>query len=238
MQYARGEGKNSARRDHLLRLNADVWVLTETHDDLDLSATHQPVHSMPRYSTPGGRWITLWSALRVLERLETSDPRRSVCVRLDGGEVGEVIVFGTVLPWNGDIGPDPARPARGWSEFHRVVPEQGREWMDLRRAHPAATLIVAGDLNHDLGGRHFYGTSAGRALLLATLRSAGLECLTSTDRFAEGLLEHPPIDHVCASLERGATVVADVHGWNNVIDGARLSDHGGTLVRLSLPGSS
>ena len=192
VQYARGVEKNRARLDHLTSLNADVWVLTETHDDLDLSASHTAIHSEQRYSTPGGRWTTIWTSLPVIETLSTGDPRRCVAARLDAGDAGELVVYGTVLPWNGDTGPERTEPARGWDEFHRVVPEQGQEWASLRERYPSATLVIAGDLNQDLGGRHYYGTKACRALLTAQMSNAGLTCLTTTDRFAPGLSSTRP----------------------------------------------
>ncbi|MXG91209.1 endonuclease/exonuclease/phosphatase family protein [Nocardioides flavescens] len=234
VQYARGVDKNQARLDHLTSLDADVWVLTETHDELDLSSTHTAVSTEDRYVTPGGRWTTVWTSLPVLERLPVGDPRRCVAVRLGAGRAGELVVYGAVLPWNGDAGPDPSRPARGWDEFYRVVPEQGREWASLRDRYPDATLVVAGDLNHDLGGPHYYGTRAGRALLREHLDAAGLDCLTATDRFEPGILEHPPIDHVCAGPAHGRSLTSTADGWDKVIRGVRLSDHGGTLVSLGV----
>lgn len=238
VQYARGQVKNQRRLDLLTSLAADVWVLTETHDDLDLSATHRAVHTNQRYATPGGRWTTIWTSLPLIEQLPTTDTRRCVAVRLDAGAAGELIVFGTVLPWNGDVGPDADKPSRGWQEFHRVVPGQGDEWVALRQRFPDATVIVAGDLNQDLGGKHYYGTRACRALLREELTRADLTCLTTTDRFDPDVLQHPPIDHVCAWPGRGRDFSTEVHGWNNVVNGVTLSDHGGVLVTfhgLNLP---
>jgi endonuclease/exonuclease/phosphatase family metal-dependent hydrolase len=230
VQYGRGVDKNQRRLSLLEFQAADVWVLTETHDDLDLSATHRAIHSDQRYSAPGGRWTTLWTSLPLIERLPTADTRRCVAARLDAGDGGEVIVYGTVLPWNGDVGPVKERPARGWEEFPRVVSGQGQEWLSLRERFPKSTLIVAGDLNQDLGGKHYYGTKACRALLNTELTRANLVCLTTTDRFDAEVLQHPPIDHVCAGPGLGGHLTAEVHGWNNVLDGARLSDHGGVLA--------
>lgn len=234
VQYARGVEKNRRRLDLITSQAAQVWVLTETHDELDLSATHRAIHSRQRYSTPGGRWTTIWTSLPVIEQLDTTDPGRCVAARLDGGESGELIVYGTVLPWNGDVGPEPAHPAKGWEEFPRVVPIQGQEWASLRERFPEATLVVAGDLNQDLGGRHYYGTKACRALLNAQLAGADLVCLTTTGRFEDGVLLHPPIDHVCAGPGHGLTLASEVRGWDNVVDGVRLSDHGGVLVTLRI----
>lgn len=230
VQYARGVEKNLRRLELLASQAVGVWVLTETHDDLDLSATHRAIHSDQRYSTPGGRWTTIWTSLPLIERLPTADPRRCVAARLDAGDAGEVVVYGTVLPWNGDVGPVKDSQAKGWEEFSRVVPSQGREWALLRERFPQATLIVAGDLNQDLGGKHYYGTKACRALLNSELVRAGLVCLTTTDRFDADVLQHPPIDHVCAGPAQGRQLTTEVHAWNNVVDGAKLSDHGGVLV--------
>ena len=144
--------------------------------------------------------------------------------------LARLIVFGTVLPWNGDVGPIEDSPATGWDEFVRVVPGQGREWAALRERFPDATIIVAGDLNQDLGGKHYYGARACRAVLNGELQRANLKCLTTTDRFSADVLEHPPIDHVCAGPGRGRCFTTQVHGWNPAVDGAKLSDHGGVMV--------
>jgi hypothetical protein len=218
--YARGAAKNRASLDLLNSWNADVWVLTETHDDLDLSTSHVAIHSEQRCPTPGGRWTTIWTSFPLIERIPTA------------GGAGELIIYGTVLPWNGDTGLDPTRPARGWDEFYRVVPLQGHKWASLRNRYPGATLIVAGDLNQDLGGRHYYGTKACRTLLRTQLGTASLDCLTTTDRFGPGSLQHPPIDHVCAGPGRDTSFTTKPCGRNNDVNGVRLSDHGGTLVSL------
>jgi hypothetical protein len=234
VQCGRGAEKNARRLEVLSSRRADVWVLTETHDELDLSATHNPVHGAQRYDTPGGRWTTVWTSLPVLETLTTGDTSRCVAVRLDGGCVGEVVVYGTVLPWQHDKGPDAERPAKGWSEFARVTAVQAKEWQGLREQHREATLVVAGDMNHNLGGPHYYGTTSGRALLRANLAQAGLVCLTETENFPPGALRFPPIDHVCAGAGRGRELTARVEGWEKTLDGARLSDHSGVLAAIEV----
>ena len=45
VEYARGVEKNGRRAELLRSRHAAVWVLTETHDDLDLSATHEGLHA-------------------------------------------------------------------------------------------------------------------------------------------------------------------------------------------------
>src|SRR5688572_17657641 len=85
------------------------------------------------------------NALDVAPTDRTASHRRSttcVAARLDAGDAGEVVVYGTVLPWNGDVGPDKGSPAKGWEEFPRAGTGQGREWASLRERSPEATLIV------------------------------------------------------------------------------------------------
>jgi hypothetical protein len=248
VEFGRGVEKNRLRRELLTARDADVWVLTETHDELDLSPSHEPAPTDSRYASGhGGRWTTIWSRFPIVERIGTVDPSRTVCVRLrsaspndgnlddgnlDDGDL-DVIVYGTVLPWmhDGTTGPD---PKRAWSEFYRVTDEQGDEWRALRQRFPDAALVVAGDLNHNLGGPHYYGTNQGRTQLRAALAAADLACLTEAGNLAPGQLTHPPIDHVCVAPPSGRTLASTAEGWEKTTaDGVTLSDHSGVLARVT-----
>ncbi|MDT4929987.1 MAG: hypothetical protein QOF92_2854 [Pseudonocardiales bacterium] len=235
VQYGKGEARNARRREVLRAYDADVWVLTETNDDLDLSDDYEPVHSTHRYLPQArGRWVTVWSRLPMLARHDTEDPSRTVAVTVMSDD-GPMCVFGSVLPWQHDVGPDPADPAPGWAEFYRVTPLQGAEWRRLRALEPASILAVTGDLNQNLGGPHYYGTTRGRTILRDTLASAGLDCLTQTGNIPEGELDFPPIDHVCAAAPAGHRLESTVHGWRKADrDGMVLSDHSGVVAEIRL----
>ena len=43
--------KNQQRLERLKAANADIWVLTETRDELDLRPQHNAISSKPRYRT-------------------------------------------------------------------------------------------------------------------------------------------------------------------------------------------
>jgi hypothetical protein len=236
VQYGKGTEKNRRRRDLLVQRDADVWILTETNDQLDLSDAFLPVHSADRYSSAaGGRWVSIWTRLPVLDLHPTEDRWRTVAATVDGGPCGALIIYGTVLPWQHDIGPDSLAPAPGWSEFYRVTPSQGAEWSGLRASNKNATLIVAGDLNHNLGGPQYYGTTRGRTALREALQSADLTCLTESERFQPGQLAYPPIDHVCAAPPEGHRIDSAVEGWNkSTADGTVLSDHSGVLADIQI----
>lgn len=231
VEYAAGEAKNRARLARLEAADADVWVLTETHDDLDLSRTHPVSLSTDQRPTGrrGARWTTVWSRWP-LRRLDVGDPVRTVAALVEA-PAGPLVVYGTVLPWHSDPGPDPTRPKKAWSEQYRVIPEQGAEWKALAAAHPRAMLVVAGDLDMSLGGPHYYGTTDGRALLRDAMDGAGLACATETGRVPAGALAHPPIDHVLVRADRATAVVAAWEGRTD--DGARMSDHSGLVVAIA-----
>jgi hypothetical protein len=99
----------------------------KTPDRLALRAPFEPVHSEQRPSgATRGCWVTIWSRLSIVRRLPTTDPERTTAAELAGG----IIVYGTVLPWHTDRGPEPltGQPVRNWSEFMRVTPTPLPGW--------------------------------------------------------------------------------------------------------------
>lgn len=216
----------------LLDADAHIWVLTETHDDLDLGLPFAAVSTLQRPTgRAGGRWTTIWSRFPVVERLAVDDPVRTVAAILDAPG-GPLVVYGTVLPWHSDPGPDATAPARAWAEQDRVLPLQLAEWRGLGEKFPGLPLVVAGDVNVNLGGKHHYGTARGRRVLREGLAELGLTCATEWERIPAGSLRYPPIDHVIVPDEWAddASVVAAWEGTAE--DGVRLSDHSGVVLEV------
>lgn len=147
--------------------------------------------------------------------------------------MGDLLVFGTVLPWQMDFGDMPTvNKPKAWEEQYRVTPLQGREWTKLQAQHPGAALCVAGDLNMNLGGPHYYGTTRGRALLGDAMAVAGLACTTAYACVPPGLLRYPAIDHILlpVALAERARVVAAWEG--TTAEGHRLTDHSALVVQV------
>lgn len=230
VEYAAGAEKNAERQKKLADVNADIWVLTETHDCLVPSDEHRKVASSCQRPTAreGGKWVTIWSRFPVLEELRVLDRKRTAAAVLDT-PAGRVIVYGTVLPWHSDRGDHPPDAVvRNWSEHHRVIPKQAGEWKAIQTAHPGASLIVAGDLNMNLGGSHYYGTKLGRKLLRDEMADLGLACATEID--PQGRLKYPPIDHVLSPTSWKSRVTDAWEGRRENLP--RLSDHSGLVVEL------
>lgn len=230
VEYAAGAAKNERRLRRIREMDADAWVLTETHDDLHPGSEFRAVSTTARTrGRAGARWTTLWSRLPVTRVVNVRDDNRTVAAIVEAPS-GPLLVYGTVLPWHTDGGPEGT--AVTWAEHHRVIPEQAAEWLALRQAHPGLALCVAGDFNMSLGGKHYYGTKLGRELLRSGLHAAGLTCVTTTDRIPEGKLRHPPIDHIALSTPL-ADSVSMLDAWEGTDpDGVRLSDHSGVVVTI------
>jgi Endonuclease/Exonuclease/phosphatase family len=229
VEYAVGAAKNADRLARIRAERADIWVLTESHDDLSLLPTHGSVTTVQRPTgRRGGRWTAIWSRWP-LAGLVVDDPVRTVAAVV-AAPGGPLLIFGTVLPWGTDPGPDPAHPAKGWSEMDRVLPLQLAEWRRLRDAHPGLPLVVAGDLNMNLGGTHHYGTKRCREALRAGLAGLGLACATAADRVPTGALRYPAIDHVLVPASWSPRVVSAWEGRDAA--GVRLSDHSGLVVEV------
>lgn len=223
------------RREH----QADIWVLTETHDDLEPPGANFVAHSQPRPKNyrairPGSRWVSIWSRFPVIEEIAVpnADTKRTVCALLDLGEGRQCVVYGTVMPWHSDQGDAPREtPVPYWSEHHRVIVQQCAEWKWLRDTYPKAALCVAGDYNTDMATGHRYGTKEGIATLRAGLAACDMFCATEPGRVPEGLLPVPPIDHIALSASCGesTSIVAAWPAFKGVI-----SDHSGLVVRFEL----
>lgn len=113
-----------------------------------------------------------------------------------------------------------------------TVSSCSKEWAALRRQYPEADLCVAGDLNMNLGGKHYYGTAQGRRLLREAIVACGLFCATETERVPAGALAQPPIDHVLLPLA-WAPHTEVVAAWEGKAGSEqRLSDHSGLAVAV------
>jgi hypothetical protein len=220
----------AALREVLTANRADIWVLTETHEDLTPPDCEVVVHSEQRPKNwsgirPGSRWVSIWSRYPIITEvsLPRADCERTVSALLDLGEGRTMLVYGTVMPWKGDGG------KFDWSEYHRVIPEQCAEWLQLKQTYPKAKICVAGDFNTDMGSGAYYGTKRGIAALRAGLAACDTFCATDPSRFTTGFLSYPPIDHIALSIEDldSTSVVA---AWP--ADKKALSDHSGVIVEV------
>lgn len=227
----------ATRRARLLEamqmMQADIWVLTETHTALSPGSGFTAVTSQgtDRPCEPGETWVTIWSRFPMQPVDHISDSCRAIAVRITLPGSRALIVYGTVLPWLGSTWQ--GIPAAGGAAFSAALTAQLADWRSLQRDNPDCDFILAGDLNQDLSSSHYYGSKKNRIALQSALLTANLQCLTAAelDPVPKHAPSHASIDHICISSR--LTLVGSAVSWP-VSDSPQknLSDHFGVLVEL------
>jgi endonuclease/exonuclease/phosphatase family metal-dependent hydrolase len=208
---------------------ADIWILTETHDDFaprGFSAAHSPQRPFhTKKTTTGSRWISIWTKLTIIEALPAAgyDATRSVAVRIHTDAGRPLLVCGVVLPWMSDS------LFRGRDARLSALQCQLAHWRRLRTEFPYDTLIVAGDLNQDMGSGKHYGSLAEIALLRQAFEQLNVVCLTAPEVASGEVLPYPTVDHIAVDRSHAVTS-AVASSWP--VDKRRLSDHPGIVAEL------
>jgi hypothetical protein len=223
--------RRDALRAHIDCQQADVWVLTETHDGFEpgLAHSHSSADGRDGLHAHGHRWVTIWSR-HPLEPIVTTDGLRTAAARVRPDDDVPFIIFGTVLPWLGS--PWCGFPSAGGVAFGEALSTQCADWLRLRRKFPNDELFVLGDFNQDLVDPHYYGSRANRLALEAALEAAGLVALTAGDRdpIRRDSARCACIDHICAPRDVIARAEPAVRWPDAPVPERRLSDHFGVSV--------
>ena len=233
--------KAERQRQWMNRIDADIWVLTETHRAIAPgSAYHSVASGLPdRPSEEGERWVQIWVRDGwAIAPLSTSDEARTACALVSLATGQQCLVYGTVLPWLGSSWR--SHPAAQGQAFAAAVTTQQADWQQLRADYPQATLIVAGDFNQDLNALHYYGSRRNKQVLRQALATAGLDCLTAGENDPVHRLinsQHSNIDHICVARNLPGQL-QEVLAWPPQLEELRgLSDHFGVGVAIAFSAS-
>lgn len=222
----------------MAEVDADIWVLTETH----LNHAPTDAHTYAAFSPPhldrrpeNERWVAIWSRFPLEELADPAPNRRGTLAVRATTPAGDLIVYGTVIPWANEPTNDAGLPARMWEVHLAEITRQSDDWAILRERYPDTPLVVAGDFNQDRDGSGWYGTARTRAALTSALDRSGLVCLTSADATTVGWLDSSHlVDHICVSPPLADR--STVRCWEKVDnDGQRLSDHPVVAIDISGP---
>lgn len=227
------EALNQARLRKIVEIDADIWILTETHEAIDLSDSHHGAATSlsPRKPEPGESCATIWSRWPILRRIPTVDPTEAVCVEVDHPN-GPLLIYGSIIAYAGYKGPD--GKSAPWAQHYQYINWHGEDWSRIRKVYSEHPLIAGGDYNQNRDGAVWYGTHKGRQLLTTVLTEAGLACVTEEDFVASGKLQtRHSVDHICVDLKLAAKVKEVIPWEAGNLDGVMLSDHNGLLVIIS-----
>jgi endonuclease/exonuclease/phosphatase family metal-dependent hydrolase len=241
----RPPGNLNARSGRILEklreINADIWILTETHDNIRPGQDYQEastptVTDPPIFHREGEHKTTVWSRWPIVDRFEPATPIRAVSPILET-PLGRLVLYGTVLPYHGARWPYGTR--RNWDAHYAAIATQGADWSRLRRDYPVEGLCVAGDFNQNRPQRTTYGTRWGRVLLDLAFKESDLVGVTQADSAAARQLPQADlrliidsIDHICLNSS-WAKKVTRVGIWpGQTGTGEYLSDHSGVFIDL------
>ena len=111
--------------EQILRINPDILVLTESCQEVDLA-----MHGFRRFSCAKNEYgkfcseILIGPRVRLETQLNTFDETTAVCIQVET-PVGEMIVYGTIITYHGDQGPNGDSPA--WTEHYKAINEVSRK---------------------------------------------------------------------------------------------------------------
>ena len=159
----RGQARHELDRprrilDIIQKVDADIWILTETNEIVVPGSDYHAVASTPvdGLHRSGENWTTIWSRFPVTGVIPTHAPEIAVCVEIDS-PAGPLIVYGTVLPYHADrVASD---GYRGWQSHYESIPRHGADWRKIRQDYPTHVICVAGDFNQSRDERRWHPTA-------------------------------------------------------------------------------
>ena len=211
-------------------------MLTETHELIGPGGDFRSVMSgePDRESKPGERWAGIWSCYPIRHLTSSvSDTSRCSAALIMHPDIGEIVVYATVLPWLGSEWGGFA--SAGGAAFEAALTKYSLDWQRLRAAFPNALCVVAGDFNQDFAPYHYYGSKYQRRVLEQKLAAAGLVARTSEANDPinwKPTERHACIDHICTT-ESSDIRIGSITRWP--LSGKpdnRVSDHTGVAIEL------
>ncbi|MCC8358367.1 endonuclease/exonuclease/phosphatase family protein [Salinimicrobium sediminilitoris] len=237
----RNNSKANRIKSKLNNIAADIFILTETSELINLAPEYKAVKSKEFELYKDQPWITIWSRWKVVEEIETSNSFRTACCLIEA-PFGPIIIYGTIIPYhmagvNGNRYPDKGKKV--WQLHVEDIIDQSSDWQNIMDNYPDVPFLVAGDFNQTRDGLpKGYGTIQGRKLLTQKLTDSRMSCVTEIDFHEMNFLtpdgkgrKRRNIDHICISKSLCEEINITAGAWNQFSeDGFAYSDHNGTYV--------
>lgn len=209
------------------RVEADVWILTETWIDFkplpgyELVAQSSKAHDL----SPERCWVSIFarSNLTYEKRKIQSQPDRMACGRIEQPGQRDMVVVGTVLPWPSD------KLWPGATGFCNALADQATDWVQLQEHNDDCIFLVAGDFNQAIPYQRWYGSKrAAKAL-----QTQDWICLTQGN---DPLTGKPLIDHICINRDGiRQAVLPQIGTWEvPCLAGKPITDHSGVYAYIDV----
>ena len=204
--------KNKEIIQSIKQANADILILTEASDLIDLSDDYAfssktiLLHdSINNYRTDERR-VIIYSKFPIIKTVETYDDKTSCCAEIET-PFGNLVVYGTLIGIYGN-------------RRTCFMQDLDKQIEDINKISQLGSLCFAGDLNISFADNYYF-TKAGREKLNQVFITNNLFNLTK---------EIPKnIDHIVVSANLVDKIKHTIKTWNHA---KKLSDHIGVCVEL------
>ena len=191
-------------------LKADILVLTETHNRLELKNYRYVVHSpllteiAPGFYDAAENRVSIYTNYEIVRMHNTYDKYTTLCAELKT-KYGNLLVYGTIIGIYGN------RHKNFQSNLEQQI-------SDYKRLSALGSFCLAGDFNISFADNYYF-TNNGRDALLTAFDTCKLQLLTR---------QQPEcIDHIAVSKTLFSAVKPEIKEWNQDL---KLSDHKGISV--------
>ncbi|MBE9009284.1 endonuclease/exonuclease/phosphatase family protein [Pseudanabaenaceae cyanobacterium LEGE 13415] len=228
----KGWTKNQRRLEQIRKIDADVWVLTETNQAIDLHPDYESVVSVAwkNHHQLGENLTTLWSRWKILQRIATFNPIWAVCAEVES-PFGAMIIYGTVITYANDKGIGGS--SKRWEEHRRSIQQHHEDWQRIQKQFPKHLICIAGDFNQSRDRSGWYEDKQSVEMLSAALQDLSLVCVTE-ENFQKTGLSRSTVDHICLSQSLVLSTRL-VGAWEGKTSQGKMSDHNGVFVDLTSP---
>lgn len=199
----------------LRKLNADILVLTETNDFIDLGADYNVQHSsvlQDKMYKVGERRVSIFSQLPITDkRFETFNSATALCVSIKT-LLGELTVYGTILGVFGNKG----------NQFKDDLEKQLLDFENISKQ--TKNFCIIGDLNISFSDNYYF-TKIGREKLNSSFEKLQMKNYTAD-------LKHN-IDHIILTEKFVGKRKVITSYWNETENKqTRLCDHKGVMLEI------
>lgn len=205
--------KTPAILQYLYKLNADILVLTETNEFIDLGNEYECFHTeifSGQFYNEGDRQVSVFSKYPITKQIPTFRADTSLCLEINT-PLGELIVYGTIIGNFGNRG-----------DLFKL--DLDKQLSDFETIGKTKNFCIIGDFNISFSD-NIYFTKEGREKLKNSFEMLGMMLMTG--RTAKN------IDHIVLTKRfiENRKIINGV--WNDTENKKdRLSDHKGVYVEI------
>lgn len=194
----------------LKNLNADILILTETNEFIDLGEKYNILHSTKLTETlykEGETRVSIYSKYKILAQTETFNSETTICPTLST-PFGKLAVYGTIIGIFGN-------------RNENFTTDLDKQLLDFEKISLQENICIAGDFNISFVDNYYF-TETGRQKLNLAFENLHLRNLTKN--IAEN------IDHIVLTEKFIENCNFETETWN--LD-KKLSDHIGVCVTIT-----